>query len=74
MNASVQAGRSSDPEPYERDEQDDRDRHRASTPFTYTVTGSTPVAYVEIFDENGQVTRVSVPPGSTWKVAAVSLS
>jgi hypothetical protein len=71
MNTSGQAGRSSN---LERDEQDDGDRRRASTPFTYAITGPGPVAYVEICDADGQITRISVPPGSTWKMATISLS
>ena len=72
MNDSGRAGRSNDPEHDERDERDDGGRRRASV--AYTVTGPKPVAYIEICDADGQVTRVFVPPGSTWRMATISLS
>jgi len=68
---SSRAGRSSD---LRSDEWGDGDRRQTSTPFTYTITGPNPVAYVEICGADGQITRISVPPGSTWKMAKISLS
>ena len=74
MSTSGQAGRSNNLEYDERDKRDDGDRRRTSTPFTYTITGPNPVTYVEICDADGQITRISVPPRSTWKMAKISLS
>ena len=72
MNAmNSQAGRNGD---LRSDEWGDGDRRRISTPFTYTIAGPNPVAYVEIYDADGRITRISVPPGSIWKMAKISLS
>ena len=55
------------------DELDEGNRHRPSK-FTFTVGGPAAVAYVEICDVDGGVTRVSVPPGSIWKAEKITLS